>query len=39
MGRPHGLGRREFLKTASGMAAAFLAMNMVYGGEIGRAHV
>src|SRR5262245_59311865 len=26
-----GLGRREFLKTASGMAAAFVAMNQVYG--------
>ncbi len=26
-----GLSRREFLKTASGMAAAFLAMNQVYG--------
>lgn len=26
-----GLGRREFLKTASGMAAAFLAMNEVHG--------
>ncbi len=25
------LGRREFLKTASGMAAAFLAMNQVHG--------
>ena len=25
------LGRREFLKTASGMATAFLAMNQVYG--------
>lgn len=32
MGKPHGLGRREFLKTASGMAAAFLAMNTVYRG-------
>ena len=26
-----GLGRREFLKSASGMAAAFLAMNEVFG--------
>jgi predicted TIM-barrel fold metal-dependent hydrolase len=26
-----GIGRREFLKTASGMAAAFLAMNQVHG--------
>ncbi len=26
-----GLSRRDFLKTASGMAAAFLAMNQVYG--------
>jgi predicted TIM-barrel fold metal-dependent hydrolase len=30
-GRKTGLGRREFLKTASGMAAAFLAMNEIYG--------
>lgn len=27
----HGLDRRRFLKTASGMAAAFLAMNQVHG--------
>src|SRR5262245_12538939 len=26
-----GIGRREFLKTAAGMAAAFLAMNQVHG--------
>ena len=34
-----GLSRREFLKTASGMAAAFLAMNQVYGRifEVGEA--
>lgn len=31
MGKPHGLGRREFLKTAAGMSAAFLAMNTTYG--------
>jgi predicted TIM-barrel fold metal-dependent hydrolase len=31
LGKKHGLSRREFLKTASGMAAAFLAMNEVYG--------
>jgi predicted TIM-barrel fold metal-dependent hydrolase len=30
-GKRLGLGRREFLKTASGMAAAFLAMNEVHG--------
>ena len=30
-GAKQGLGRREFLKTSSGMAAAFLAMNSVYG--------
>src|SRR5262245_8033401 len=30
-GRKHGLSRRDFLRTASGMAAAFLAMNRVYG--------
>ena len=29
--RRHGIGRRSFLRTASGMAAAFLAMNDVYG--------
>src|SRR5262245_8693803 len=29
--RKLGMGRRDFLKTASGMAAAFLAMNEVYG--------
>ena len=27
----HGMDRRSFLKTASGMAAAFLAMNKVFG--------
>ncbi len=31
LGRKHGLDRRQFLKTASGMAAAFVAMNQVYG--------
>jgi uncharacterized protein len=30
-GKKMGLDRREFLKTASGMAAAFVAMNQVYG--------
>jgi predicted TIM-barrel fold metal-dependent hydrolase len=30
-GRPRGLSRRRFLKTASGFAAALLAMNKVYG--------
>src|SRR5262245_64834968 len=30
-GRRQGLGRRRFLKTASGMAAAFLAYNKVFG--------
>lgn len=30
-GRKHGLNRRDFLKTSSGMAAAFLAMNEIYG--------
>ena len=30
-GTKQGLDRREFLKTSSGMAAAFLAMNSVYG--------
>lgn len=30
--RSHGMNRRDFLKTASGMAAAFLAMNEVHGG-------
>ena len=29
--RRHGLSRRAFFRTASGMAAAFLAMNEVYG--------
>ena len=31
LGRKLGMDRREFLKTASGMAAAFLAMNEVFG--------
>lgn len=31
LGRLQGLSRRNFLKTSSGMAAAFLAMNEVYG--------
>ena len=31
LGKKQGLDRREFLKTASGMAAAFLAMNEVFG--------
>ncbi|MBI3990094.1 MAG: amidohydrolase family protein [candidate division NC10 bacterium] len=30
-GKVRGLSRREFFQTASGMAAAFLAMNKVYG--------
>ena len=30
-GRKFGMSRRKFLQTASGMAAAFLAMNEVYG--------
>ena len=30
-GAKQGLDRREFLKTSSGLAAAFLAMNSVYG--------
>ena len=30
-GAKHGMDRREFLKTSSGMAAAFLAMNSVHG--------
>ena len=34
-GKRHGLSRREFLRTASGMAAAFLAMNSVYGPVFG----
>ena len=32
------MDRRTFLKTTSGMAVAFLAMNEVFG-QIGRAHV
>ncbi|MBJ19608.1 MAG: amidohydrolase family protein [bacterium] len=38
-GKKVGLDRRDFLKTASGMAAAFLAMNEVYGGlfDVGEA--
>lgn len=31
LGKKHGLSRRKFLKTGSGMAVAFLAMNNVYG--------
>jgi predicted TIM-barrel fold metal-dependent hydrolase len=31
LARKHGLSRRQFLTTASGMAAAFVAMNEVYG--------
>src|SRR6185369_783964 len=31
LGRARGLDRRAFLRTASGMAAAFLAMNRVFG--------
>jgi predicted TIM-barrel fold metal-dependent hydrolase len=31
LGRRQGLSRRQFFRTASGMAAAFLAMNEVYG--------
>jgi hypothetical protein len=30
-GKAHGLSRRSFLKSSMGMAAAFLAMNSVYG--------
>src|SRR5436309_3165964 len=30
-GRRHGVSRREFLATSCGMAAAFVAMNAVYG--------
>jgi hypothetical protein len=31
LGQRHGLSRRRFFQTASGMAAAFVAMNEVYG--------
>src|SRR5437773_12546341 len=31
LAKKHGMTRRRFLTTASGMAAAFLAMNEVYG--------
>jgi predicted TIM-barrel fold metal-dependent hydrolase len=31
LGNQQGIGRRQFLKTVSGMAAAFVAMNEVYG--------
>jgi uncharacterized protein len=31
LAKKHGMSRRQFLTTASGMAAAFLAMNEVYG--------
>jgi uncharacterized protein len=39
LGKKHGLSRRQFLKTLSGMAAAFVAMNEVYGNvfEVDRA--
>jgi len=32
LGKHQGLSRRRFFQTASGMAAAFVAMNQVYGG-------
>lgn len=35
MGAPHGMDRRAFLRTSMGMAAAFLAMNAVYGPVFG----
>src|SRR5262249_46261840 len=35
-GRPRGLSRRQFLTTASGFAAAMLAMNRVYGRDFFR---
>src|SRR5437867_5948441 len=31
LGRRHGLSRRQFLASSAGMAAAFLAMNEVFG--------
>ena len=31
LGKRHGVSRRQFLKSVSGMAAAFIAMNKVYG--------
>src|SRR5688572_19690253 len=31
LGPRHGMGRRQFLSSAAGMAAAFLAMNEVFG--------
>ncbi len=34
-GKQQGLSRREFLGTSCGMAAAFLAMNEVFGGIFG----
>ena len=39
LGRQHGMSRRRFLQTAAGMAAAFVAMNEVYGSvfEVSRA--
>ena len=39
LARRQGLTRRQFLRTAAGMAAAFVAMNDVYGPlfEVGRA--
>jgi predicted TIM-barrel fold metal-dependent hydrolase len=33
-GKRLGLSRRQFLKTSSGMAAAFMAMNDIYGGNV-----
>ncbi len=33
-GARQGLDRREFLRTSSGMAAAFLAMNQIHGGNV-----
>src|SRR6266480_6642099 len=31
LGKRHGMGRRQFLASSAGMAAAFLAMNEVFG--------
>jgi len=33
--KKHGMSRRQFLRTPSGMALGFLAMNMVYGNHFG----
>src|SRR5499433_2709230 len=33
-GRRLGLSRRQFMRTSCGMAAAFLAMNEIYGGNV-----